>query len=61
MSKSLVPGRTQWQTDIDPPSAQEPFFLSTDTIPKGCMTCLPHTNQYPASFYLEAIECSDQE
>jgi hypothetical protein len=59
MSKSLVPGRTQWQTGIDPPSVEESFSRSADTIPKGCMMCLPYSNQYPASFCLEATECTD--
>jgi hypothetical protein len=60
MSKNQVPDHTQWRTGIDPPSAQESFSQSADTVPKGCMTCLPYFNQYFASFFLEAIECTDR-
>jgi hypothetical protein len=33
---------------------------SVNTNPKDHMMCLPYSNWYPASFCLEAIECTDQ-
>jgi hypothetical protein len=35
------------------------FSRSVDTNPKNHMMCLPYSNWYPASFCLEAIECTD--
>jgi hypothetical protein len=60
MSKIQVPDRTQWQMGIDPPSVQALFSWSINTNPQDCIMCLPHSNWYPASFCLKAIECTDQ-
>jgi hypothetical protein len=48
------------QTGIDPPFVPVSFSQSVDTNPKDRIMCLPYSNWYPASFCLEAIECTDQ-
>ncbi len=44
---------------IDPPSVLASFFWSVNTNPDDRVRCLPDSNWYLASFYLEAVKGTD--